>query len=271
MRGAAALFPATLALLVTALPLAQAPSPAEISAPPPAQIEPLPPDVRFPLRIVVIDPGHGGDDIGARGPGGAEEKLLTLSIAQRVKTLIETRLGSRVILTRNDDRRVGLDERAATANNSKADVFLSLHLNAAPVARGAGAEVYHMRLAREDQRTGRGAAGEVIVLPVYGGATRRVDLTPWDLAHARHAEASAALAGRLDAQLRLRVPMSPRPPQEFPLRVLASVDMPAALVEMAYLTNPEQERLVQSNEGQGHLAQALFDAVLQFLGSRGSP
>ena len=90
----------------------------------------------------MIDPGHGGDDVGARGARGAQEKTVTLEVARRLRTLIEMRLGIRVVLTRDEDRTISLDERAAIANNSKADLFLSLHLNAAPAGSVAGAEVY---------------------------------------------------------------------------------------------------------------------------------
>lgn len=230
----------------------------------PTAAAPPPMEARSPLGTIVIDPGHGGDDIGVRGSKGSQEKSLTLTIAQRLRAMIETRLGIRVILTRNDDRRVNLDERAAIANNNKADLFLSLHLNAAPVAAGAGAEVIHLRLDREGEDARRAAEGESVVLPVFSGTTRTVDVIRWDLAQARHAEASAAFAGMLEEQLRTRVAMGALPRRELPLRLLTSVNMPAAMVEMAYLSNAGQEQLVRSEAYQVRLAQAMADAVLQF-------
>jgi N-acetylmuramoyl-L-alanine amidase len=240
--------------------------PTETAALPVAPTEAAPPpiDARSPLGTIVIDPGHGGDDIGVRGSKGSAEKTLTLTIAQRLRAMIEMRLGIRVILTRNDDRRVNLDERAAIANNSKADLFLSLHLNSAPVAASAGAEVIHLRLDPEGEDVRRAAEGESVVLPVVGGTTRTVDVIRWDLAQARHAEASAAFAGILEEQLRTRVTMGTLPRRELPLRLLTSVNMPAALVEMAYLSNAAQEQLAQSDAYQVSLAQAMADAVLQF-------
>jgi N-acetylmuramoyl-L-alanine amidase len=233
--------------------------------PTPAPVEALPPpaEVRSVLGTIVIDPGHGGEDIGVRSGNGSEEKALTLAVAQRVKALIESRLGIRVILTRDEDRSVGLDQRAATANNSKAGLFLSLHLNASPVATSAGAVVAHSRIDR-----GGGDRGipedDTVVLPVFGGTTRAVDLIRWDLAQARHADTSAAFAEILEEHLRTRVKMGARPRRELPLRVLTSVNMPAVLVEMAYLSNPGQERLAQSEAYQGNVAQSILDAVLQF-------
>ena len=219
---------------------------------------------RAPLQTIVIDPGHGGVDTGARGGRGAEEKTLTLDVARRLRTLLEMRLGVRVILTREDDLAISLDERAALANNSKADLFLSLHMNAAPVAGITGAEVFHLRLDREGEDARRAAQSDAVPLPVLGGAMRTIDVIRWDLAQARHVEASAVFAGILEENLRAQVRMSGRPRQEAPLRVLTGVNMPAALIEMAYLTNAEQERLAQSEAYQNSLAQGIYNAVLGF-------
>ena len=240
--------------------VATLPAPADAVAAPPSSLSAS----RAPLQTIVIDPGHGGADVGARGAQGAEEKTLTLEVARRLRTLLEARLGVRVILTREDDRAVTLDERAALANNSKADLFLSLHLNAAPVADIAGAEVFHLRLDREGEDARRAAQSDAVTLPVLGGAQRTIEVIRWDLAQARHVEASAVFAGILEENLRAQVMMSGRPRQEAPLRVLTGVNMPAALVEMAYLTNAEQERLAQSDAYQISLAQAMYDAVVGF-------
>jgi N-acetylmuramoyl-L-alanine amidase len=244
--------------------------PAGTAAAPPAPAPPAdaaPPVFAAPrptLQTIVIDPGHGGAEPGVRGKDGTQEKDVTLGVARRLRGLIETRLGIRVVMTREEDRDVSLDERAAIANNSKADLFLSLHVNAAPVPALAGAEVYHLRLDREGEDARRSAETEVVSLPVLGGATRTIDVIRWDLAQARHVEASAVFAGILEEDLRARVAMSPRPLQEAPLRVLAGVNMPAALVEMAYLTNEQQESAVRSEAFQTALAQAMYDAVLRF-------
>lgn len=216
------------------------------------------------FQTVVLDPGHGGDDIGVRGSGGLEEKQLTLDVARRVRQRLETRLGLRVILTRDDDRSPALDERAATANNSKADLFLSLHANAALAPAMSGAEVFHVRLDREGESVRREAASESTMLPVLGGGRRTIEVVRWDLAQAPHVEASALLASLLEEELRRRVPMSPRPVQQAPLRVLAGANMPAALVEFAYLTNPEQAASAGGEEFKNSVAESLYDAIVRF-------
>jgi N-acetylmuramoyl-L-alanine amidase len=194
-----------------------------------------------------------------------EEKQITLQVARRLRTLVEMRLGVRVILTRDDDAPVSLDDRAAAANNAKADLFLSLHLNASPIAGVAGAEVFYLRLDREGEDARRAAQADAVLLPVLGGATRTIDVIQWDLAQARHVDQSAMLATVLEEALRgAKVPMGARPRQEAPLRVLTSVNMPAALIEMGYLTNDRQRRLVRSEEYQNAVAQGIYDGVLRF-------
>ena len=97
---------------------------------------------------VVLDPGHGGHDAGAIGPGGLREKDLVLSIAHRLKPLLEQRLGTRVVMTRDDDRFVPLEERTAIANQHQADLFISIHGNSSRGRRATGAETFYLNFAR---------------------------------------------------------------------------------------------------------------------------
>jgi N-acetylmuramoyl-L-alanine amidase len=238
------------------------PGTASPGAPPPS--DPAVELTRLGFETVVIDPGHGGEDTGVRGPGGTEEKQVTLDVARRLRERLESRLGLRIVLTRDDDRSVGLDERAATANNSKADLFLSLHANAALAPSISGAEVFHLQLDQEGEDARRDAATEAVRLPVLGGNTRAIDIVRWDLAQAAHVEDSAILAGFLEAELRRQVPMSPRPVQQAAMRVLTGANMPAALVEMTYLSNPDDESRARGDEFRNAVAQALFDAIVRF-------
>jgi N-acetylmuramoyl-L-alanine amidase len=242
-----------------AAPPAPTPAPSEPAAPPLLNVS------RSVLQTIAIDPGHGGADAGVHPSGGAEEKQITLQVARRLRTLIEMKLGVRVIMTRDDDTLVSLDDRAAAANNSKADLFLSLHLNASPVTSVAGAEVFHLRLDREGEDARRAAETEAVTLPVLGGATRSIDVIQWDLAQVRHVDQSSAFAAILEDSLRgAKVKMAARPRQDAPIRLLTSVNMPAALIEMAYLTNAADRRLVRSEDYQNAMAQGIYDAVLRF-------
>jgi N-acetylmuramoyl-L-alanine amidase len=217
------------------------------------------------LDIIVIDPGHGGDDVGVRGSGGGRESQITLAIAEQLRTLIETRLGARVLLTRDSDRTVLLDQRTAIANNNKADLFLSLHAGGAPSEAVAGAEVLHVRLGREGENA-RQRAVTAATLPVLGGGSRAIEAIRWDLAQAPHVDTSATLAGILVEELARRVPMGSRPSRDVPLRLLMGTNMPAAMIEIGYLTNPEQEQLLLSRAYQATVAEALYDAIVRFRG-----
>jgi N-acetylmuramoyl-L-alanine amidase len=220
------------------------------------------------LRSVVIDAGHGGAEEGARGPAGSFEKNVTLGVARRLKAALEGRLGVRVILTRDGDATVGLDQRAALANNNKADLFISLHANASVRSAAAGAEVFYLSLDEYGEEAARAAAAPGETLPVFGGGTRAIEVVPWRLAQARHIQSSAALARTVEASLRGRVAMSPRALQQAPFRVLVGANMPAVLVEMGFMTNPAQEKQLSSDDYQNALAQSLFDAIVQFRDSR---
>jgi len=222
------------------------------------------------LRAIVIDAGHGGAEDGARGASGALEKQITLSVARRLKAALEGRLGLRVILTRDADATVGLDERAALANNNKADLFVSLHVNASPRAGTAGAEVFYLSLDEYGDAAERVAHADSDLLPVFGGGTRDIELILWDMAQARYIKESAALAQSIEASLRQRVPMSARAIQQAPFRVLVGANMPAVLVEMGFITNPAQEKQLQSDEFQNLVVQALVESISRFRDARSS-
>jgi len=242
---------------------------------------PLPVDIRpsvtptpsTGLRTVVIDPGHGGDELGAQGPRGTLEKDITLAVSRRLRTMIESRLGLRVFLTRDDDRTVPHDDRSAFANNHQADVFLSIHANAAVRPFIKGAEVYYLSVERADAEARKRADDAAIVLPALGGGTRTIDLILWETAQARFLEQSSQLAGLVEAGLRAKVEMSPRAVQQAPFRVLVGANMPAALVEIGYLSNPDQEQQLTSAAYQDRIAESLLDALVKFraLLDRGAP
>jgi N-acetylmuramoyl-L-alanine amidase len=247
-------------------------------AQPPSPGPPQPPSQDVPplidlapsgtLRVIVIDAGHGGSEEGAKGPGGTLEKNVTLAVARRLKAALEARLGVRVILTRDGDATMGLDERAALANNNKADLFVSLHANASLRPGMTGAEVFYLSLDEYGDAGERVARGESEPLPVFGGGTRDIEVILWDMAQARYIQESAALAQAIEASLRERVPMSPRAIQQAPFRVLVGANMPAVLVEMGFITNAAQEKQLQSDEFQNLLVQGLLESITRFRDAR---
>ena len=214
------------------------------------------------VRTIVLDPGHGGDDHGAVGPSGVLEKQVTLQVAERLQRAIESRLGLRVVMTRNDDRMVRLDERAAIANNNKADLFISLHANAALTALPAGAGVSYLSL--DDASGTSRESSENRSVSVLGGGLRNIEAVSWEMAQISHIDQSAMFAAIVDAQLRTLVDVRPSGSQAAPFRVLIGANMPAVLVELGFLSNPNEEQKLTSASFQETLVQALFQSIVGF-------
>jgi N-acetylmuramoyl-L-alanine amidase len=249
----------------TETPAAPIPTTAAPPPPPPPDLPPSFGQITFAIRTVAIDPGHGGDDEGARGAGGVKEKDLTLAVARRAKGIIEARLGIRVLLTRDDDRNVPIDERTAVANNNKADLFISLHANASMRPATAGAAIFCAAFDRDAAQAS--TAGGADRVPTFGGGSRDIELVLWDLAQTRHLDQSTAFADLLEQELHNRVPLVAHPVDRVPLRVLESANMPAVLIEMGYLTNPDQEKLIGGDAFQNALVQGLYDAIVKYRDS----
>src|SRR5262249_34495457 len=153
------------------------------TAPPPptttqTQTEPAPPESpaivppTTALRTLAIDAGHGGDDLGTKGAAGTTEKNVTLAMARRLRGRGDARLGLSVLMTRDDDRTVAVTDRTAMANNSKADMFVSLHANASFRDSVSGAAVYIASF-DTDELTANHVAPER--LPALGGGFRDIE------------------------------------------------------------------------------------------------
>lgn len=237
-----------------------APSPTTTAGAPPADL-PVFGQSTSPVRTVTIDAGHGGRDEGATGAGGATEKALTLAVARRVKSSLEGRLGLRVLMTREDDREVPLEARTAVANNNKSDLFISLHANASFRATASGTSILVAQFPDEGLTR---QTFEPHRVPVFGGGMRDIEVVIWNQAQSRHVSQSLAFADTLRQALQPRVPLDVRPVDRAPLRVLASANMPAVLVELGYLSNAEQERRLGSADVQSGIADAVVDAVVAF-------
>jgi N-acetylmuramoyl-L-alanine amidase len=227
---------------------------------------PPPPDLSTnaasSLRTIVIDPGHGGDDEGAKGAQGTKEKDVTLAVARRLKTALEARLGVRVLLTRDDDRSVPIDDRTALANNSKADLFISLHANASWRPTLSGATISTARFSPQDEETAHAVASEL--LPAINGGARGIDFIPWDLAQIQYVTRSEALARTIAEHLQGKVPLTMTPVDSQPMRVLEPANMPAVLIELGFLTNAEQEKQLAGTDFQSTFVQAVVDAIVRF-------
>ncbi len=216
------------------------------------------------IRTIVVDAGHGGLDEGSRGANGTLEKDVTLDVASLLTETLERRLGVRVIQTRTSDTLVDLDRRAAIANNNNADLFISLHINSSVSPEPEGAEVFYLSIDDYGSEAQEIATRERQFLPVSGGGNRDIDMTLWEMAQARYLDHSAVLAQLIEQELRSRVPMSPRAIREAPFRVLVGANMPAVLIEMGFISNPDQEEAFLSDNFQSSIVAAIVESVIRF-------
>lgn len=212
------------------------------------------------MRTVVVDPGHGGDDPGAMGPGGTEEKALTLSVAQQLRMLLQAR-GFRVLLTREDDRRLTADQRAALANGAGAEAFVSLHANASPSPATTGPEVGSFLVVPDRPPGDAGIDERAPLVGMASGLPIRVAVMRWNRAQVPHLEQSARLAQDLGRRLGELGRLGPRGVYRAPLKPLVSVAAPAVLVELGYLSNDDEESALGSEERQGAVARAIVQAL----------
>jgi len=232
---------------------------------------PLPPPEEPALRTIVIDPGHGGQEVGARGPAGTLEKDVSLAVARRLRAELVNGKGLTVFLTRDRDAEVPLDERTATANNYKADLFVSIHANASRARGARGSEVYFLSYQASDDESRRMAQAEGAAEPMAkAAATSDLALILWDMAQTEHLEESSRLASRLQEELSVVTGSEGRGVKQAPFRVLVGAGMPAVLVEIAFISNPEEERLLASEAYQEKIAAALARGIEAYRRERGA-
>jgi N-acetylmuramoyl-L-alanine amidase len=216
------------------------------------------------IHTIVIDPGHGGKDIGASGPGGMQEKEVTLAIANKLAAALATKLGTRVILTREDDSVVSLDQRTAVANQYKADLFLSVHMNAAPVKGAHGSEVYFLSLEASDELAKKAAESENASSSANAGTQGDLKLILWDLAQQEYLKESDRFAQSIQEEMNALAGIQNRGIKQAPFKVLVGATMPAALVEVAFISNPDEEAKLRSEQFQNTVVDALTRAVQRY-------
>jgi N-acetylmuramoyl-L-alanine amidase len=221
--------------------------------------------------VIVLDPGHGGVEPGAIGPTGLQEKDLTLDLARRLKTLLE-RQGATVVLTRDDDRVLPLDDRTAIANHNRAMLFISIHLNASKRKSAVGAETYFLSTAATDAeaRTLAGLENKAYESPEAAAAAAAAPATPadhglelilWDLAQNSYLAESSRLAETIQTELNAMTGVRDRGVRQAPFRVLMGATMPAILVEAGFISNPEEEARFKDDAYKDKIAEAIARAV----------
>ena len=205
--------------------------------------------------VVVIDPGHGGNDTGAQGPAGTHEKTVTLNLARSIADQLKA--SCRVVLTRSDDYRLDLSERTAVANQSKADIFISLHTGSSFIGSISAETVY-------------------LYQPFLGSALTAESETPqslrdsnipvsWDQIQTKYRITSRKLAKLIQDQLNnVRQPTDTKI-QGAPLLVLEGADMPAVAIEIGNLSNPNEEKMLGDTEFLAVIARAIAKGIDAFF------
>ena len=231
-----------------------------IVVPPPTH-EDLQLRARVPKMRIVVDAGHGGWDLGTVGRRGLLEKDLVLEIAQRLGKLLESRLGADVILTRNDDNYIPLDERAGMANQSQADLFVSVHANYSDLPSARGVETYY---------TNFFSAPNAKDLETRAGASKSAStatLSPADLhdriEQSRRLAASVqrSLYGTLSAD---NPGLRDRGVKEASYVVLTETAMPGILAEVSFVSSPTDEQKLRSDGYREQIAEALYKGIARY-------
>lgn len=245
----------------------------QASAPPPqASAKPSGAVEQRAIRKVVVDPGHGGKDPGAVGPGGLKEKDVNLEIGLRLKAILED-MGLLVVMTRDDDTFVPLSGRTALANREAADIFISVHCNAAPWKKRArktmrGSETYFLSLAKtDDARATAAMENAAIQFEQPDDKTRNMDEVQfilWDMVQNQYLTESADLAEYVQEALGSSLPFPSRGVNQAGFYVLNGAYMPAILVESAFISHKDEEKLLKQSDIRRRIAQAIAKGLAAF-------
>ncbi len=220
---------------------------------------------------IVLDPGHGGHDLGTIGPDGLLEKNLVLMLARDLQKRLQEKLGAEVVLTRNDDTFVSLEERTAIANQHRADLFISIHANSSRMRSISGVETYFLDFANtaseSEVATRENAVSEKSV--------RDLEDLIKKIAQADKSAESRELASivqkKLYAESRKFSPKTNnRGVRSAPFIVLIGANMPSVLAEVAFLSNPKDEKLLKKKTNREYLVNALFSGIEGYMKTLGS-
>jgi N-acetylmuramoyl-L-alanine amidase len=226
------------------------------------------------IKTIAIDAGHGGHDPGAIGKNGLKEKIVTLDIAKRLATLVKERLGCNVVLTRDKDVFIRLEDRPAIARTRDADLFVSIHVNANRKRRVRGIETYIQGLHASDADAMATAAREnAMTTKKLSELKNELDKILKDLSNANKDEESTQLAHAIQASL----VENSGPVQKKAINlgvkraffyVLLNTDMPSILAEVGFISNPDEEKLLRQDAYRQKIAESLYQGVRKFIDSR---
>lgn len=219
------------------------------------------------LDVVVLDAGHGGRDPGSIGYGGIREKDIALAITLKVGEYIKENIPDlKVVYTREDDTFVGLAERGEIANRANGDLFVSIHANSFSQSRVHGAEIYFLGMARSESALNVIKRENSVIQ--FEDTNQAIitdeDMLIYELANAANMRTSETLAAIIESQFRERAARSSRGVKQGPFQVLYEASMPSVLVELGFITNPDESRYLRTEYGQSILASAIYRSIRDF-------
>jgi N-acetylmuramoyl-L-alanine amidase len=217
------------------------------------------------IETVILDPGHGGRDNGKTGVTGVLEKDVNLELANRLRVKIENELGLKVVLTREDDRLLPLSERSEIANQAGGDLFISIHCNSWFSGKTGGFEAYFLSPARtEGEREVARAENAADEAAGRRENNNEIDFILWDMVQNEFINESSYFAELIQKAMNERLEIRNRGVKQANFTVLMGANMPAVLIETAFLSNPAEEKLLTDPEFQGQVTDGIVEAIRQF-------
>jgi len=217
-------------------------------------------------RRIVIDAGHGGHDPGTIGRGGLQEKDLVLDVALRVQRLVREELGAEVVMTRSTDVFVPLEERTAIANSREADLFLSIHANSSRNPKAKGIETYFLNFAADPHAESVAARENAISAATLKDLQNLVKAITLNTKIDESRDFAASVQEAMVENMRASDPeIQDRGVHTAPFYVLIGANMPSVLAEIAFVSHPDEERLLKSGEQRERIAWGLLEGVRTYL------
>ncbi len=220
---------------------------------------------------IVIDPGHGGHDQGTIGPAGFAEKDLVLSIALNLQKMLQEKLGAEVVLTRKDDTFIPLEERTEIANQHRADLFISIHANSSSIQSISGVETYYLNFAKTEAEREIAARENATTLNNVGELEDLIKKIAQADKSVESKELASTIQKKLFAGARQLLPATKnRGVRSAPFVVLIGANMPSILAEVAFISNPKDERALKKEVNRECLVKALYSGIEAYIKTLGS-
>jgi N-acetylmuramoyl-L-alanine amidase len=222
------------------------------------------------IETVVIDPGHGGKDPGAIGPGGLQEKDITLYVGKKIGQILEEKQGVKIIYTRHEDIFVPLNDRTEMANSQKADLFVSIHVNASEQRKARGIETYFLNWTNDKEALKVAARENKISINKMEKIQDGLQVILQDLARNNKREESMRLAHSVQSSIVNHLRNDYSKIEDLGVKyalfyVLVGAEMPSILVEISFISNHEEEQRLAADSYRDKVAEAIAKGIDAYI------